>query len=125
MWKMTTLLFSALAFVALASCAGASSGSADARPGLAGVVAAVQQQPAVTRVTVEAAAPAGPTRETFVLLVRPGTEILIQRADGTAERGRSADLVVGARVQAEHTGAELRSLPPQYEALRIRVLSAP
>ena len=90
-----------------------------------GVIAAVEPGPPSTRlmVDVESGAAAAPGR--VVLLVSPGTEVEVQRADGTSTRGGAADLVVGARIRARHTGTEMRSLPPQYQATHIRVLSGP
>lgn len=124
MWQMTTLLTAALVCVAIASCAGAPNGSADVGRTLEGVIVGIDPRPDATRVVIEVepGAPAAPGRKTVILLAGLETEIFIQRADGTVHRGRAADMVVGARVRAEITGVERRSLPPQYEAVRLRVL---
>lgn len=91
----------------------------DAGPTLAGVIAAVAPGPAAICVTVDVAP--GDESGRVVLLVVPETEIELRRADGTTMRGGAADLVAGARIVARHTGAELRSLPPQYHATHVRV----
>ncbi|HEU4456613.1 MAG TPA: hypothetical protein VFR81_26335 [Longimicrobium sp.] len=85
-----------------------------------GVIAGVDSGPAGTRLTLDPADGAG---ERVVLIVPPGTEVLVERADGTTVPGGAADLTVGARIGARHTGAEMRSLPPQYHATEIRVLA--
>lgn len=95
----------------------------DAGPTLAGVIAAVAPGPAAICVAVDVAPGAEPGR--VVLLVSSGTEIEVRRADGTIERGGAADLVAGARIVARHTGAELRSLPPQYHATHVGVVPGP
>ena len=117
----------ALATVALcaavAACAGRANGSADDPEWkMEGVIAAVDAGPAATRVTVEVESGPGAEPERAVLLVSPETEVEVQRADGTTGRGSTADLVVGARIVARHSGAEMRSLPPQYQATRIRIV---
>jgi hypothetical protein len=91
---------------------------------LSGVVAGVELRAGTARVTVEVAGPGAPG-ERAVLRVAPGTEIAVLGADGTSRPGDVLDLVPGARIEARHTGAELRSLPPQYHAIRIRVLAGP
>jgi hypothetical protein len=91
---------------------------------LVGVVAAVQPAGGTTRVTVQVSRP-GASGEQAILLVSPQTEITVQAADGTSRAGDVRDLVGGARIGARHTGTELRSLPPQYHATRIRVLAGP
>lgn len=91
---------------------------------LSGVVTGVELRAGTARVTVEVARPGAPG-ERAVLVVAPGTEIAVLGADGTSRPGDVLDLVSGARIEARHTGAELRSLPPQYQATRIRVLAGP
>jgi hypothetical protein len=116
---------------ALALCAGAAAcaagraapGSDDGGWDLAGVIAAVEPGSAATRVTVDLAPGAGETGQA-VLLVSPATKVEVRRADGTSSQGSAADLRAGARIQAWHDGAEMRSLPPQYRATRIRILPA-
>ena len=88
-----------------------------------GVIAGVEPGSPATRVTVEVASAADTESGRVVLLVSPETEIEVRRADGTVARGGAADLVAGARIQARHTGAEMRSLPPQYSATHVRVLA--
>ena len=85
-----------------------------------GVIAGVDSGSAGTRLAVDPLDGAG---ERVVLIVPPGTEVLVERADGTAAPGGAAALVVGARIFARHTGVEMRSLPPQYHATEIRVLA--
>jgi hypothetical protein len=90
-----------------------------------GVIAAVETGPTATRLTVEIAPGEAPEPGRAVLLVSPATEVTVQLADGTSRRGEATDLAVGARILARHTGAELRSLPPQYGATHVRVLAGP
>ena len=88
-----------------------------------GVIAGVEPGPEATRLTVEVASEGVETEPgPVVLLVSPGTDVRVEREDGTSARGGAADLAVGARILARHTGAEMRSLPPQYRATHIRVL---
>ncbi len=82
-----------------------------------GVIAGVDSGPAGTRLTVDVDA-----GERVVLIVSPGTEVLVERAGGATAPGGAAELVAGARIVARHTGAEMRSLPPQYHATQIRVV---
>lgn len=112
---------------AAASCAGAQGGPAGGGRTLAGVIVGVDLAAAPARVVVEGAPGVSgmPPGGRAVLLVSQETEVSVQRADGTVQRGRAADLAVGLRVEAEHTGTELRSLPPQYDAVRIRVIPSP
>jgi hypothetical protein len=84
-----------------------------------GVIAGVDSGPAGTRLTVDSPGAAEPRA---VLIVPPGTEVLVKRVDGTTSPGGAADLVPGARIVARHTGAAMRSLPPQYHATQIRIL---
>ncbi len=88
---------------------------------LSGVVAAVQPGPGTARVTVQVSRPGTPV-EQAVLLVSPQTEVTVRAADGASRPGDMLDLVPGARIEARHTGTELRSLPPQYHATHVRVL---
>ncbi len=90
---------------------------------LTGTIAAVAPGPAAIGVLVDAAP--GDDAGQVVLLVSPETEIEVRRADGTAVRGSAADLAVGARIVARHTGAEMRSLPPQYHATHVRIVPGP
>lgn len=132
---VTTFLFCA----AIASCTGVPNGAPEPGQGrpaavgdgspeqawdLSGVIADVEPGAGATRVTVEVARP-GASGERAVLLVAPGTEIAVWGADKTSRPGDVLDLVPGAGINARHTGAELRSLPPQYQATRIRVLAGP
>ncbi|HEY0020687.1 MAG TPA: hypothetical protein VGC13_30590 [Longimicrobium sp.] len=91
---------------------------------LSGVIAGVEPGGGTARVTVEVYRPSAPG-ERVILLLSPGTEIAVQRSDGTSRPGEVRDLASGARIEARHAGAELRSLPPQYHATRIRVLAGP
>lgn len=123
MSQLMLALATAALFAAATTCAGGATGSSEPEWDLSGVVAAVDRGTPVTRVTVELAG--GPEGQAgrAVLLVGPETEVAVQRADGTTRPGEPADLAPGARVLARHTGTELRSLPPQYHATRIRVLA--
>jgi hypothetical protein len=91
---------------------------------LSGVITGVDRGAGAARVTVEVSG-AGASSERAVLLAVPGTEIAVLGTDGASRPGDVLDLVPGARIEARHTGAELRSLPPQYHATRIRVLAGP
>lgn len=123
MWQATTLL-SALFWVALASCAGAPGAGGAGEASLGGLITAVERTPSATHLSIARPQeePADARADVRILLVRPGTEVFVQRADGTVARGSAADLAVGSRIRAEHTGVELRSLPPQYIAARVWVL---
>lgn len=118
----------ALILAAAAACAGAPNGGAPADaaaeaagPTVSGVIAAVEPGPTV-RLTVDADAAGEEGARTVVLLVEPGTPVLVRHPDGREVRGGARDLTVGSRVRAELTGTELRSLPPQYPVSRIWVL---
>lgn len=133
------LAAAAMVCAALASCTRPPNGSPEPGPDgpgaidngspepgwdLSGVVAAVQPGNGTTRVAVDVARPGAPG-ERVILLVSSGTEITVQRAEGTSRPGDVRDLVPGTRVGARHTGAQLRSLPPQYPATHLRVLAGP
>jgi hypothetical protein len=119
-------LSTAVLCAAAISCAGRANGPpGDADWSMEGVIAAVDPGPAATRLTVDVSSGAAAEPGRVVLIVSPETEVEVQRADGTSARGGAADLVVGARIRARHTGVEMRSLPPQYQATHIRVLSGP
>lgn len=110
--------------VLLSACAAAPGGlPRDDVPSLTGVVTAVTPGPEGMRVTIEGSPdPARSSPDsTSVALVGPDTEIRLVRADGSV-RGGLTDVAVGARVRVEHSGTQLRSLPPQYVALRVWVL---
>lgn len=125
MGQMLLMLATAALCAATLSCAGPASGSPGPDWDLSGVMRTVEPAPSATRVTVELAEEAAAEPGRAVLLVGPATEVEVQRADGTIVRGSMADLVPGARVLARHTGAELRSLPPQYRATHVRVIARP
>jgi len=84
-----------------------------------GVIAGVDSGPEGVRLTIDSPGGAEPR---VVLVVPPGTEVLVERADGATSPGGAAELVAGARVVARHAGAAMRSLPPQYHATQIRIL---
>ncbi len=90
-----------------------------------GVIAAVEPGSGESRVTVEVASRETAEGDRVVLLVSPETEVIVKRPDGTHGRGGAADLAVGARILARHTGREMRSLPPQYRATHVRVVRGP
>lgn len=110
--------------VVLSACAAAPGGVPRDGPSLTGVITAVTPGPEVTRITIERGLDPARTSpdSTSVALVRPDTEIRLVRGDGSV-RGGLSDLAVGAPVRVEHSGTQLRSLPPQYVALRVWVLA--
>lgn len=57
------------------------------------------------------------------LRVPRAVPVEVRRADGIVSPADAAAIVPGARIAAGHTGVELRSLPPQYIATRVRVMS--
>ena len=57
-----------------------------------------------------------------VLLAGAQTGIVVETAAGDTRRGTPAELRPGSRIRARHTGVAMRSLPPQYNAVEIRVL---
>ncbi len=122
---LSTPAFGALAaatlFCVAAACSQARNGADEAEHRLTGRVIVVDAQPGMLQVRVEDETE---PRE-FVLLVGPGVRIERRHRDGTPAPGRREDLVPGVRIEAEHTGAELRSLAPRYEATRIRILPEP
>ncbi len=107
----------------VAACANRADGPADDREWhMEGVIAGVEPGPGATRLTVDLAAGGAAESGRVVLLVSPGTEVLVRRADGTSGAGGAGDLSVGARIRARHTDEEMRSLPPQYRATHVLVL---
>ncbi len=84
-----------------------------------GVIAGVGSGPEGIILTVDSP---GAPEPRVVLVVPPGTEVLVERADGTSAPGEAADLSPGARIVARHTGVAMRSLPPQYHATHVRVV---
>jgi hypothetical protein len=116
-----TPLAAVLVCAALAACAGSARGAAPGEPELAGVIVSVEREGGTARVTVAVR----PTDERAVLRISPDTEIAVRRANGAEAPGDAGDLAPGARIEAWHDGTELRSLPPQYLATRIRVLAGP
>lgn len=126
MWHVSMAL--GVLCAALAACAGAANGTAgdagaagDPEWHVAGVVVSADPAPASVRVTVQRDA-GSPGPERAVLHVPPQAQVEVQRADGTVHAGTAADIVPGARILARHTGAEMRSLPPQYHAVRVRII---
>jgi hypothetical protein len=116
---MAALALAALLCAAAASCAGRANGSDDLEGTMEGVIAAVETGPSGAVLTVDVP---GAPEPRVVLIVPPGTEVLVERADGTSAPGGAADLAAGARIVARHTGAAMRSLPPQYHATHVRVV---
>ncbi len=88
-------------------------------PELSGAIVSADAGAETTRITVELA---GGAAEHAVLLAGPGTAIVVETLAGDYRRGGPADLTPGTRIRARHTGAAMRSLPPQYNAVEIRVL---
>jgi hypothetical protein len=87
-----------------------------------GVIDGVERVPEETRLAVDLVAnEASPAR--VVLLVSPATEVTVRLADGTRRPADAAELSAGMRIVARHAGPELRSLPPQYRATHVEVLS--
>jgi hypothetical protein len=107
----------------VAACANRADGPADDREwNMEGTIAGIEAGAGATRLMVDLAAGGAAEPGRVALLVSPDTEVLVQRADGTSAAGGAADLAVGARIRARHTGEEMRSLPPQYRATHVLVL---
>ena len=83
---------------------------------LEGIVESVEAAPAQTRVLMRDAL------DQKVVWVTPQTQIEVLQRGGVFSAGTVVDIVVGARLRVLTTGAELRSLPPQYQATRVSVL---
>lgn len=86
---------------------------------LSGVIVSAEAGAETTRITLELA---GGTAEHAVLLASPETPIVVEGANGETRRGFLNDLRPGVRIRAWHTGVAMRSLPPQYVGVEIRVL---
>lgn len=67
--------------------------------------------------------PSGERAGPVWLRVPQGVQVEARRPDGTVSPSDAGAIVPGARIAARHTGVELRSLPPQYIATRVRVLA--
>lgn len=87
-------------------------------PRLTGVIVAIDGQPP-TRLAVDVTSDDG-SRERATILLAPETAVI--SGVGTARAIDAADLAIGARIEIRHTGAAMRSLPPQYRATQIRIL---
>jgi hypothetical protein len=130
MQRIALLAGAAVLVVGLAACAGRANEAASADRQvddgwhLEGRVLSIEPGPTATRVLVEVVEPppGGMQSSPVVLLVSPETELTVRRRDGSVVPAAGGDLAVGARVRAEHTGEEMRSLAPQYRATRIRIL---
>ena len=57
-----------------------------------------------------------------VVHVGAGSEVWVRDLNGSARRVRFGNLVAGSRIRVETTGVEMRSLPPQYNAVLIEIL---
>lgn len=90
---------------------------------LVGVVASAERGARELRVRVRDVEVPALSASPVWLRVPDEAEITAQRPDGSVVRGSAADVVPGARIAARHTGVELRSLPPQYVATGVRILS--
>jgi hypothetical protein len=90
---------------------------------LVGVVAAAERGTRELRVRVGQIEVPAPSADPVWLRVPDGVEITATRPDGSVVPASAADVLAGARIAARHTGAELRSLPPQYVATRVRILT--
>lgn len=88
---------------------------------LVGVVASAERGTGELRVLVRDIDVPASSADPVWLRVKDGTEITAQRSDGSEVPGSEADIVAGARIAASHGGVELRSLPPQYVATRVRI----
>jgi hypothetical protein len=86
---------------------------------LSGVIVSADAGAETTRIMLELA---GGTAEHAVVLAGPDTAMVVEGANGATRRGGPADLRPGARIRTRHTGVVMRSLPPQYNAVEIRVL---
>lgn len=109
------------AVLALAACAAGANGAAEAPWDLEGVVVSVAADPAGTRLTLDV--DSGDADARAVLHVPPDARITVRHADGSVRPGGMDDLRPGVRIRARHTGAEMRSLPPQYVATEVQVLA--
>jgi hypothetical protein len=49
------------------------------------------------------------------------SSVLVRQPDGSLRSGSAADIAAGARVRVKTTGAEVRTLPPQYYARWVEV----
>lgn len=105
-----------------AACAGngAASASAGQTWDLTGRATAVEPGTPV-RVTV-AVASGVEGYDTVVVHVGPEATVSVQEADGSVRPAAAGDIRVGDDVRVNHTGVQMRSLPPQYVATEVRVV---
>lgn len=91
---------------------------------MVGVVESTSLAGGELRVLVrEIETPSGERAGPAWLRVAQAVPVEVRRADGSVSPSDAGAIVPGARIAARHTGVELRSLPPQYIATRVRVLS--
>ena len=107
--------------ILLACAACATNGVKNEAWDLVGVVTSTERGAGELRVLVREIEVPASSADPVWLRVPDGTEITAQRAAGSEVRGSEADIVAGARIAARHGGVELRSLPPQYVATRVRI----
>lgn len=65
-----------------------------------------------------------PAAELFLkklLLIRSSTQIVLRQPDGSHRVGALSDIREGGVLSIKHTGVEMRSLPPRYEAVWVEV----
>jgi hypothetical protein len=125
MWaSVTRFVLMVLLLVGSASCSNLLTTSLEDGIERIGVVDSVVLGRVTTRVLMTDVDPPVPegSPNAIYLIVGRETEIVIQEKDGRAAPGALSDLHVGARIRALHGSVELRSLPAQYDALRIWVL---
>ena len=56
------------------------------------------------------------------IVIWSDTDIFVRHADDMTEPGAFTDIHVGNRVQVWHGDFEYRSLPPQYDGIRVEIL---
>jgi hypothetical protein len=115
-----------LVLAAALACAACMARRAPAEPewDMVGVVDSAAPGAGELRVLVrEIETPSGERAGPAWLRVPRAVPVEVRRPDGTVSPADAGAIVPGARIAARHTGVELRSLPPQYIATRVRVLS--
>jgi len=118
------LLVASVALVASA-CSHSTAPPTDGEPELIGTVASVRWSGRPTTVLItNLRTPDTSYYPRGVALDVGRAAIFVRGRDATFRRATSADVVVGATIRAWSTGVELRSLPPQWEAVRVELTPA-
>lgn len=95
-------------------------------PSIVGRIARVDGDPA-SRIlinSVELQPPNVSAPDSVLLLLKANVAIELVTAEGRTTLGTLHDLIVGRRIQAWRGGTEYRTLPPQYDVVRILVLGS-